>query len=130
MELEEAVAMTDDDLLMEYLDDGSPAPGKVLDALRNAVPQGKLLPLVYTSAEKDFGVMELMDACCAFLPSPVEAREDVLRAVCESEEGKCGMQPGVEAGFAARVIHTTVDSFGSLSILRVISSSPPGPMTS
>jgi translation elongation factor EF-G len=31
------------------------------------------------------------------------------------------MQPGVEAGFAARVIHTTVDKHGSLSILRVIS---------
>ena len=31
------------------------------------------------------------------------------------------VEPGVEAGFAARVLHTTIDSFGSLSIVRVVS---------
>eukprot|EP00581_Thalassiosira_minuscula_P008901 CAMPEP_0183707070 /NCGR_PEP_ID=MMETSP0737-20130205/3741_1 /TAXON_ID=385413 /ORGANISM="Thalassiosira miniscula, Strain CCMP1093" /LENGTH=735 /DNA_ID=CAMNT_0025934645 /DNA_START=151 /DNA_END=2358 /DNA_ORIENTATION=+ len=123
MELEEAVSMTDDDLLMEYLDEGSLSPDKVFDGLRSAIRQNKILPLVYTSAEQDAGVMELMDTIAAFLPDPVQAREDALQAACESEEGKCGMEPGIEAGFAARVIHTTVDSFGSLSILRVISNS-------
>lgn len=62
-----------------------------------------------------------MDAIAAFLPDPVQSREDALTAACQNEQGKCGLQPGIEAGFAARVIHTTVDSFGSLSILRVIS---------
>lgn len=123
MILEEAVAMTADDLLMEYLDDGSLASEKVLDGLRKGIRQNKLIPLVYTSVEKDIGVMELMDTMAAFLPNPVEIREDALQAVCESDEGKCGMAPGVEAGFAARVIHTTVDSFGSLSVLRIISNS-------
>jgi translation elongation factor EF-G len=113
--------MTDDDLIMEYLDEGSLTPDKVFDGLRNAIRSSKLLPLVYTSAEHDLGVNELMDTIAAFLPNPVDVREDALQAACESDEGKCGAEAGVEAGFAARVIHTTVDSFGSLSILRVIS---------
>jgi elongation factor G len=121
LELEEAVAMTDDDLLTEYLDTSSLSTEQVIQGLRNGIRDHKLLPLVYTSAEKNLGIYELMDTIAAFLPNPVEAREDALTAACESEQGKCGMKPGVEAGFAARVIHTTVDSFGSLSILRVIS---------
>ncbi len=121
MELEEAVAMTDDDLLMEYLDSSTLAPEQVFHGLQNAVRKQKILPVVFTSAEKNLGIPELMDVIAAFLPNPVDVREDALHAACESEEGKCGLKPGVEAGFAARVIHTTVDSFGSLSILRVIS---------
>ena len=121
LELEEAVAMTDDALLTEYLDSSSLTPEQVFQGLQNGIKEHTLLPLVYTSAEKNIGVTELMDTIAAFLPDPVKAREDALKAACESEQGKCGLQAGVEAGFAARVIHTTVDSFGSLSILRVIS---------
>ena len=151
LELEEAVSMTDDELLMEYLEEGALAPDKVLLGLKTAIRKQKLLPFVYTSSEKNIGVLELLDSITAFLPNPVEAREDgkfnptmfviplltiwcrltfycllevaALQAACESEEGKCGMKPGVEAGFTARVVHTVVDSFGSLSILRVISNS-------
>ena len=106
--------MTDDDLLMEYLDEGSLASDKVFNGLRSAIRRNKLLPLVYTSAEHDLGVREMMDAMAALLPNPVETREEALQAACESDEGKCNMalKPGIEAGFAARVIHTTVDSFG------------------
>ncbi|KAL3789459.1 hypothetical protein ACHAWO_002788 [Cyclotella atomus] len=121
LELEEAVAMTDDDLLTQYLDSSSLSTEQVLQGLRIGIKKHKLLPLVYTSAEKNLGVVELLDNIVALLPDPVEAREDALNAACENEQGKCGMKPGLEAGFAARVIHTSIDSFGSLSILRVIS---------
>ena len=119
--LEEAVAMTDDDLLVEYLENAQLEPDQVIQGLRAGVRQGKILPLVYTSAEKDLGVLELADAIVAVLPNPVEMREEALRAAYENDQGKCGMEPGVESGFAARVLHTIVDSFGSLSVLRVIS---------
>jgi elongation factor G len=121
LQLEEAVAMTDDDLLTQYLDSSSLSTDQVLQGLRTAVKEHKLLPLVYTSAEKNLGVVELLDNIVSLLPDPVRAREDALDAACKNEQGKCGMKPGVEAGFAARVIHTSIDSFGSLSILRVIS---------
>lgn len=121
--LEEAVAMTDDDLLVDYLENSRLEAWQVFNGLRSAVRQGKILPLVYTSAEHDLGVSELMDAIIATLPNPVEMRKEALLVACENDEGKCSLEPGVEAGFAARVLHTTMDSFGSLSVLRVISNS-------
>jgi len=121
--LEEAVAMTDDDLLVEYLEDSKLEPDRVLSGLRSAVVAGKVLPLVFTSAEQDAGVTELMDTAVGVFPNPVEMREHALKAACESSSGKCGLLPGVEAGFAARVLHTTIDSFGSVSVLRIISNS-------
>ena len=123
MELEEAVAMTDDDLLVEYLEESKLSPEQVLSGLQSGIRRGLLVPIVYTSAEHDLGVKELMDSMVSMLPDPITMREEALKAACESDQGKCGMVPGVEAGFAARVLHTVVDSFGSLSVLRVISNS-------
>jgi elongation factor G len=138
MVLEEAVAMTDDDLLVEYLENGKLQTQQVLDGLHSAVRRQQehgvsssttILPLVYTAAEQNLGVLELMDAMVAVLPNPVEMRETALQVACQSQ-GICDRQPGVEAGFAARVLHTTMDSFGSLTVLRIISNSQtPGTAT-
>jgi elongation factor G len=121
--LEEAVAVTDDAMLMEYLENGSLEGFQVANGLRAAVRKGKILPLVYTSALENVGIHELMDAIVAALPNPLEMRAEALGAACETDQGKCSLVPGVEAGFAARVLHTTVDSFGSTSVLRVVSNS-------
>ena len=80
------------------------------------------MPLVYTSAEKDVGVLELMDIMAHVLPSPLEMREQALSQACEdSDKSVCNaVEAGIECGFAARVIHTTVDAFGSLTVMRII----------
>jgi elongation factor G len=121
--LEEAVAVTDDALLMEYLENGSLEGFQVINGLRAAVRKGKILPFVYTSALENVGIHELMDAVVAVLPNPLEMRAEALGAACETDQSKCSLVPGVEAGFAARVLHTTLDSFGSTSVLRVVSNS-------
>jgi elongation factor G len=133
MILEEAVAMSDDDLLVDYLENGKLETQQVLDGLHAAVRQASssstttILPVVYTSAEQNLGVMELMDTMVAVLPNPVEMREQALRLAASQSRPDGHLfrerQPGVEAGFAARVVHTTMDSFGSLSVLRIISNS-------
>mgnify|MGYP003868036335 CR=1 FL=1 len=120
--LEEAVAMTNDDLLVEYLEEGTIRESDVIKGLKSAVLQRKVVPLVYTSAEQNKGVTELMDVMVGVLPSPIDIRDEAIRQACEQEAAKCDVkQPGVEAGFCARVLHTTMTAFGSLSILRVIS---------
>ena len=121
--LEEAVAMTSDDLLIEFLDNGSIEDDAVLAGLRNAIVEQKILPLVYTSAIQDVGVSQLMDAVVAFLPSPIEARKSTLEAAFAAAGDELDKKPGEEGGFAARVLHTTIDAFGSLSIVRIISNS-------
>jgi len=121
MTLEEAVAMTNDELLTEYLEFNKLDPKAVLHGLRKALIKGSILPLVYTSAEKDIGVSELMDIMAYVLPSPLEMREEALHQACEDNNDCKLLEAGVESGFAARVIHTSVDAFGSLSVVRVIS---------
>ena len=89
--------------------------------LRKAVLQQKLLPVVYTSALNNVGVSELMDTIVAIFPNPMETREHVLTNVVEATGEEILSVPGEEGGFTARVVHTSVDSFGSLSVIRVIS---------
>ena len=124
MALEEAVAMTNDDLLTEYIEFNTLNANAVLDGLRSAIIKGSILPLVYTSAEKDVGVSELMDVMAHVLPSPLQMRQQALSVACEDngDRSVCSaVEAGVECGFAARVIHTIVDAFGSLTVMRVIS---------
>jgi translation elongation factor EF-G len=80
LELEEAVAMTDDSLLTEYLESSSLTTDQVIQGLKKGIREQKLLPMVFTSAEKNLGIPEMMDAVVAFLPNPVEIREDALKA--------------------------------------------------
>lgn len=124
--VEEAVAMGDDELLAQYLDDAALNPEQVINGLRVGVREGRILPLVFTSAEKNLGVLELMDALVATMPNPLEAREQALKAAASLLDGRPGHThplPRIDAAFTARVLHTSVDSFGQLSVLRVIANS-------
>lgn len=121
--LTEAVAMTDDDLLIEYLENGMLEDDTTILSLRRAILQQKILPVVFTSAINDIGVAELMDAIVSVLPDPLESREQTLKMVHSAAGEEDDAIPGEEGGFTARVIHTTIDSFGSLSVIRIISNS-------
>src|SRR4026209_699573 len=54
--LVEAVAETDDDLLARYLDEGTLAEADMIKALRAAIAEGKLVPVILGSATKAIGV--------------------------------------------------------------------------
>jgi elongation factor G len=73
--MEEAVAMTDDDLLVEFLEEGVLAVDDVIKAMKKAVVHHKAVPLVYTSAESNVGVQELMDVIVGVFPSPIDVRD-------------------------------------------------------
>ena len=105
-ELEDTIAMSNDDFLIEYLENSELSPEKIISGLKSGIEEEKIFPLVYTSAEKNIGVEELMDTITAFLPNPVELREHVLKATCENFIDQCSVEPGVESGFAGRVVHT------------------------
>lgn len=121
--LEEAVAMTDDELLVDYLEEGALTAPQIIQGLRQAVVKQSIIPLVYTSAERNLGVNELLDSMVGILPSPVDLQDEVLRVACEQEAARCNVPSVLESGFAARVLHTSVSSFGSLSVLRIIANS-------
>src|SRR3989338_1044006 len=71
-QLIETVAETDDKLLEQYLESGNLAQEGIVIALRKAVFEGKIFPVVYGSALTDNGIQDLLDAIIAYSPSPLE----------------------------------------------------------
>src|SRR5262245_3208976 len=59
--LAEAAAETDDDLLAKYLEEGSIGEAEMLEALRRAVAQGTLVPVLAASATRNIGIQPLLD---------------------------------------------------------------------
>jgi elongation factor G len=116
----EAVAESDDGLLEKYLEEGKLENDELRGALRKAVLERKLTPVLCGSGARNIGVGPLLDAVLELLPSPSDRppRKGINPATGEEVERK----PDPSAPFAALVFKTVVDPFaGKLSIFRVVS---------
>jgi elongation factor G len=62
-----------DDLLLEkYLNGDAVSADELAKALPKALAQGKIVPILCTSAKKDVGVAEFMEFIAKFAPSPLD----------------------------------------------------------
>ncbi|MCQ2378475.1 MAG: elongation factor G [Victivallaceae bacterium] len=68
----DAIAETDDELMMRYLDGEKLTVEEIKQGLRKSVIAGKTIPVFPVSAVNDVGITELMDAICEFFPTPLE----------------------------------------------------------
>ncbi|MDP8204154.1 MAG: elongation factor G [Candidatus Tenebribacter mawsonii] len=84
MELMEAVAESNDDLLEKYFEVGELTKEEMTIGLKSAISQGKLTPAFATSATHDIGVTDLMDAIVEYLPSPADRNE--IQVIQNNEE--------------------------------------------
>jgi elongation factor G len=116
----EAVAETDDTLLEKYLEQGELDEAELRSALRTAVLQGKLTPVLCGSGAKNIGVDQLLDAVGALLPAPSD--RPPLRGQGPSNGTPIERGADPDAPFSAFVFKTVIDPFaGKLSIFRVVS---------
>jgi elongation factor G len=122
LQLMEAAAEHDDELLIKYLDGAELSEAEIQAGLMLGVAAGKITPVFCGSAARNIGITHLMDAMTALLPSPdkIQPRvgkhpssgQDVIRKTDENEP------------FSALVFKTTADPFvGKVSFLRVFSGS-------
>jgi elongation factor G len=70
--LVEAVAETDDELTLKFLEAEEITVEELRAALRRATIAGKLVPVLCGSALKNKGVQAMLDAVVDYLPSPLE----------------------------------------------------------
>lgn len=71
-QLEEAIIETDDVLMNKYLEGQPVSNEEIKVALRKAVCDNKIIPMLCGSAFKNKGVQALLDAVVDYLPSPID----------------------------------------------------------
>lgn len=110
----DAAAETDDALLEKYLDAGELAPGEISSGLKTAVARASIVPVFCTSAEKEVGIAELLDALVNYIPSP--------REIGEVRAGDKTVKPDAGEPFSGYVFKTVTDPYvGQLNYVRVYS---------
>ena len=119
-ELVERIAETDDDLTLRYLRDEVITEAELAAALRRAVIDNALVPVLMGSALTDKGVQPLLDAIVRYLPSPLEVRS------VEGHHPETGepqqRPPDPDAPFCGLVFKVASDPFvGHLGYVRVYS---------
>ena len=117
--LVEAIAETDDDLMMKYLEGEELSIDELKAGLRKAVCDNKIVPVTCGTAFKNKGVQLLLNAVVDYMPSPV----DVKAIEGELEDGtKVERHSSDDEPFSALAFKVMTDPFvGRLTFLRVYS---------
>ena len=117
----EEVAAYDEDLLEKYMEDeDSITEDEVHAALRAAVMDMSIIPMICGSAFKNKGVQFLLDAVCRYLPSPLDKEAIVGTNPNTGEE--IIRKPNVKEPFAALAFKIATDPFvGRLAFFRAYS---------
>ncbi len=118
--LVEDISETDDELLEKFLDGKDLSTDEIKQALRNAIRERKIFPILFGSATRQVGIAQLLDAITDYLPSPLDDGEVEGKQPSNGEAAKRKQDPN--APFSAYVFKTISDPFaGKLSVMRVIS---------
>jgi elongation factor G len=119
-DLLEAVAESDDELMIKYLDGETLTTADIIRGLRAGTVGTKLVPVLCGSALKNKGVQPMLDAVVDFLPSPLD-RPSVEGAAAEGETATVRSASDSEP-FAALAFKIATDPFvGKLTFFRVYS---------
>ena len=118
----EKIAEFDDELMEKYFDDPSTiSEEEIRRALRKATLSMQLVPMICGSSFKNKGVQRLLDAVCAYLPSPEDTPEVVGHAVGNEDE-KVARKPLFEEPMCALAFKIATDPYvGRLCFFRVYS---------
>lgn len=116
--LTEAVAETDDDLMMKYFDEGKLSSEEIRFAMRRGTIEGTLVPVLCGSGYNNAGIDLLARQIAHYLPSPV----DVAVPVADKDGESVEVPYDPNGKPSAFVFKTIVDPFvGKLSLFKVMS---------
>lgn len=118
----EKIAEFDDALMEKYFDDPSTiTEDEVRRALRAGTLKMEIVPMVCGSSFKNKGVQPLLDAVCAYLPSPTDAGAVQGHAVGNPDEIET-REPSSDAPMCALAFKIATDPYvGRLTFFRVYS---------
>jgi elongation factor G len=111
----EAVAETDDSLLEKYLGGDEPTTDELSAALKKAVFDGKVVPILAGSSLQNVGVASLLDSINIYLPSPADRKVTLTKDSIEQTVDANDVAP-----LASLVFKAAADPYvGKLTYFRV-----------
>jgi elongation factor G len=118
--LVEQVVEVDADFVARYLNEGDVDPSELHDPLEQALREGHLIPVCFTSARSGAGVAELLDVIARLLPNPAEGNPP--RFLRGEDPEALGLQamPEPSAHVLAHVFKINAHPYlGKMGVLRV-----------
>ncbi|GAB4519736.1 MAG: elongation factor G [Anaerolineae bacterium] len=120
LQLIEAAAEGDDDLIMKYLEGEELTADEIRQGLSVGIRNGSVIPVLCGAATSNLGIRSLLQVIVDFLPSPVDARPEVATTPGNGDEVTLSADPS--GPLAVLVFKTIADPYvGKLSYFRVIS---------
>lgn len=117
----ESVAGYDESLMEKFFEDpNSISEREILDALRKAVLDNAIVPMVCGSSFKNKGVQTMLDLVMELLPSPLD--QEAVVGTDPRTETETSRKPSVSEPFSALAFKIATDPFvGRLCFIRVYS---------
>lgn len=116
----EAVADTDEELMMKYLEGEEVSEAELKAAIRKATCAVEFYPVLCGSAFKNKGVQMMLDAVIDYLPSPLDI--PAIKGVNPDTDEETERRASDEEPFAALAFKVMTDPFvGRLTFFRVYS---------
>ena len=114
------IAEIDEELMEEYLDTGELPEKKIAPAFKQAMREGHLIPIVFTSASTDVGVSELLDMIVELFPNPQEGNLPVFSLTTDDGEQQFDFAANSNADFLGHIFKISFDPFlGKLGVFRI-----------
>ena len=121
-EMIEAICESDEDLTMKYLEGEEVTEEELRVALRNAVINVQIIPVLCGSAYKNKGVQKLLDAVVEYMPAPTDI--PAIKGMDPETGEEMEKHSSDEEPFAALAFKIMTDPFvGKLAFFRVYSGS-------
>ena len=117
-ELVEKIADLDEGVMEAFLENGDLSNDELVPAIRRQTVAGRFVPVLCGTAFRDKGVQPLLDAVCAYLPSPLD-RPPVVGTDLKTE-AKVERKTD-DPLLTSLIFKITTDPFGKLYFVRVYS---------
>jgi elongation factor G len=119
-ELVDQVVEVDEKLMGVYLEKGEVSPAELHEPLEQAMREGHLIPVVFTSARSGAGIPELLKVIVELLPNPTEGNPPQYVSTAQGESTALTPQPDPDRHVVAEIFKIESDQFlGRIAALRV-----------
>ena len=116
----EAVAETDEEIMMKYLEGEEISEAEIKTAIRKATIDNTFVPVICGTAYRNKGVQRLLDAVVDFMPAPTDI--EAIKGINPDTEEETVRRADDKEPFAALAFKIATDPFvGKLCFFRVYS---------